>query len=323
MRHVRSTTLNAVELGPFHEQVKQHCRAIIQNPDLLLSPDATGETGALDAQHWDRPEVVYCALSWVHKLPHIRPILIAFFNGALNAWERFTTEFSAEGVISQATPEQRQSAWMHPTNDASEGSLGECCQMLRRAPTMTDEQRNTRVMWRHNETYDWAKKTLTREDEAFIRKEARRIDSSGASRKARMELSVALEQKAEAGRARQARTLAKRTASKTKLAGIDIFEATTYEELSKMTIKELDSRIDKLRETDRSIQPKSKLCTKSAKITQILDGLEHLKQSIRPNNNCVSPYATLLTSGAVLENDAEAGDDLKDEEMYFDDEVLL
>ena len=164
MAHVRGTRQNALELGEFHDRVKNHCRAIIENPDLLLACDAVASTGALEGEVWDRPDFIYCVLSISSRMPHLRPLLVAFFEGALKTWERFTTEFAPEGTIARATPEQRASAWVNPTNDVSEGALGRCRQVLRHKPTMTDNQRIARSMYRDNDTQTWAEKSLTEAD---------------------------------------------------------------------------------------------------------------------------------------------------------------
>ncbi|CUA67986.1 Myosin-10 [Rhizoctonia solani] len=323
MRHVRSAALNSMDLGPFHNRVKQHCQAIINNPDLLLGADTSYTTGTLDGQSWDRPEVIYCVLSMVKDLPDIRPALVAFFEGALKSWERFTVEYDDGGIIAQATAKQRKSAWVSPTNDVSEGALGQCRQMLRRAPTMTDEQRNARVMWKHNHTYDWARQTLTQDDQNFVRTEARRIDASGSGKKVRMLAALELERRAEAGRARKAKTHSRKIVIKKKLAETDLNLHATHESLSSMKIDQLDSQIDKLREADKCILPKSKLRTKQAKIAEILRGLERCKVAdeleIYENNS-------LATSEVDMGFVKDEGDDegyLKDEDMYFDDEIPL
>ena len=130
----------------------------------MLAADASYRTGTLDGHSWDRPEAVYCALSMVKDLPDIHPVLVSLFKGALENWERFTIEYEDNGTIAQATAKQRESTWVSPTNDASKGALGQCRQMLRRAPTMTGEQRNARVMWKCNHTYDWARQSRTQDD---------------------------------------------------------------------------------------------------------------------------------------------------------------
>jgi hypothetical protein len=57
-------------------------------------------------------------------LPYLKPVLVAFFKGALETWKRFTPEFQKGGLIDQSTSEDQEMAWMPPTNDANEGALG-------------------------------------------------------------------------------------------------------------------------------------------------------------------------------------------------------
>jgi hypothetical protein len=178
---------------------------IAENPDLLIALDTASSNGALDGWPWERPEIIYKVLSLSPRLPYLRQVLSSFFKGALHTWEQFTSEFEGNGTIALATPEQRHSAWLPPTNDVSEGLLGQSRQMVRRAPTMTDMQRNSRVMWQRNSTYEWAKQTLTHADAQFVWREARRLDASGASRNVRLEISQALEERAAANQARQAK----------------------------------------------------------------------------------------------------------------------
>ena len=40
VRGPQHDTTNVLNLGPLHDKVKAHCQAIINNPDLLLAPDA-------------------------------------------------------------------------------------------------------------------------------------------------------------------------------------------------------------------------------------------------------------------------------------------
>lgn len=320
MRHVRSAGLNALQLGSFHTRVIQHCQAIIADPSLLLAANASAATGALDGLNWDRQDVIYRVISLSPKLPNLQCILVAFFNGALETWERFTTEFASDGTIAQATNSQRESTWISPTNDVSEGALGQCRQMLRRAPTMTDEQRNARVMWGHNSTFNWAKDTLTEVDHQFIRKEARLIDASGISQKARIEATMALEAKAEIGQARQAKALERKSANARRLAEIDIYEDASYNQLLGLRIPELDSQIDKLRETDKSTRVKSKLRNKHAKVMEILDGLKRRKERLGHINPNVRDLEEGSTGMDVFEEERNI---LEDSELLFNDEVLL
>jgi hypothetical protein len=44
---------SALDLGPLHDDVKSHCKAIIENPGLLLDSDASYMTGVLYGKAWD------------------------------------------------------------------------------------------------------------------------------------------------------------------------------------------------------------------------------------------------------------------------------
>ncbi|KEP45955.1 hypothetical protein V565_228100 [Rhizoctonia solani 123E] len=278
MIYVRTPGHNALDLGAFHNRVKQLCQDIAKDPGLLLIPDPSGALTTLDSKPWDRPEVVYRALCLVPQLPNVYPLLSAFFYGALKAWERFASEFNEEGIIHQASQEQRDSAWVPATNDVSEGALGQRRQMHRRAPTMTDEQFNARVIWKRNETEKWAKEMLTEEDEKYVRREARDLDASGASKARRIAANKALEERAAEGRAKQAKRDARLSSAKQRLAQVVLVEDATYESLQKMKVKDLDKQIDKLREAgDKAVRAKSMLSNKHAKIKEILGGLERRK----------------------------------------------
>ena len=41
---------NVLKLGPLHERVKSHLYKIIADPNLLLGPDTSYETGSLDGK---------------------------------------------------------------------------------------------------------------------------------------------------------------------------------------------------------------------------------------------------------------------------------
>ncbi|KAF8593235.1 hypothetical protein BDV93DRAFT_413787, partial [Ceratobasidium sp. AG-I] len=187
---------------------------------LLLASDASPSTGALEGNVWDRPDLMYCVARLGSTLPHLEEILVAFFTGALKTWERFTTEFAPGSTITEATQAQHDSVWSSPTNDASEGALGQCRQMLRRAPTMSDNQRNARVMWLQNMTYTFAQGILTKEDLLFIRKEARALDASGDSQKIRLEQNSAWECRAENNHIKKDKSDKRKAATKQKLSAI-------------------------------------------------------------------------------------------------------
>jgi hypothetical protein len=138
----------------------------------------------MDGLPWDNPEVVYAVQALIPTLPRVRDLVIAFFTGALETWERFTEEFAADGVIATTSTGERLRAWMPTTNDVNEGKLGELRMSSRRAPNMTLQQFNARKMYRKNDTKTY-RRLLQSHDHKMIRLKARMVDSSGLTKKRR------------------------------------------------------------------------------------------------------------------------------------------
>ncbi|KAI0683197.1 hypothetical protein C8T65DRAFT_784880 [Cerioporus squamosus] len=194
MRAVRGPdqlSANILNLGPLHERVKAHCRAIIENPDILLGPSMSHTTGALDGELWDRPEVVYTVLRMAPDLPHLRGALVAFFTGALMTWERFTAEFAGDSVIATLSSTERETAWMRATNDDNEGALGHVRVRVRRAPRETKHQYNARQKGKVNDVAEYSKRKADKETHAFVRKRARILDSSGLEKQQKAVIAAA------------------------------------------------------------------------------------------------------------------------------------
>jgi hypothetical protein len=82
VRGPQHNTTNVLNLGPFHDKVKAHCQAIINNPNLLLAPDASYKCGSMDGIIWDQPEVLYAVHQHIPKLPHLKDAIKDFFEGA-------------------------------------------------------------------------------------------------------------------------------------------------------------------------------------------------------------------------------------------------
>ena len=148
IRAPQSESQNALDLAPFYDRVIRHLQAVIDNPDLLLGANASSETGSLDGQPWENGEVVEIIIKTQHLYPHLRPLLIQFFSGALETWKRFTAEFEPGSKISNLTPEERYRAFRRPSNDLNEGSLGVLRQMYRSFPNITLRRLNSRLMFR-------------------------------------------------------------------------------------------------------------------------------------------------------------------------------
>jgi hypothetical protein len=188
---------NLLDLGPLHDKVINHCRTIINNPDLLLSSEASYSTGSLDGQIWERMDAFYAVHALSPCLPHLRGAMVTFFDGAVEKWIHFTSDFEAEGTIASSSSTERCRAYMQPTNDSNKGGLGEKRVLTRHAPNMTLESHNACAMYRKNDTAAFIHKTLNFADCKYLQQKAREIDGSGQAKKRREAQAVAYKETVE------------------------------------------------------------------------------------------------------------------------------
>ena len=179
IRGSEAQKISMLDLGDYHKSVFKHMKKIIQRPSLLLGPRASYKTGALDGQCWEAEGVFAAIQRLAPELPHLSPVLVAFFKGAAETWKRFTSEFAPGGLIDEATPSERDLAWMPPTNDVNEGALGAFRVLLRRQPQLSELHYNAQAMFKHNETQAFMEAKFQPEDYKFIHEMARLIDSQG------------------------------------------------------------------------------------------------------------------------------------------------
>lgn len=151
MRKIRGSdmdSMNVLDLAPFHRTLKDHCRQIINNPNIILAADASYKTATLDGQIWERSDTFYAVQKLIPTLPHINGAVVAFFEGALETWERFTSEFHENSSIALASPSERRGAHMRSTNDHNEGALGAYRVHMRQAPWTTPTSHNSRMVFK-------------------------------------------------------------------------------------------------------------------------------------------------------------------------------
>jgi hypothetical protein len=148
VKAIRSTSesgeiQNMLDLGPLHQKVSTHIKAILANPSSLLceSPSSiTASFGGESGDEWQHSEI-FKSINDL-SLPHLEELLIAFFTGADETWTRFTSEFAPGGLIDAATTEERELAWMPSTNDENEGALGSFRKLIRQQPQLTMQAYN-------------------------------------------------------------------------------------------------------------------------------------------------------------------------------------
>ncbi|RXW25130.1 hypothetical protein EST38_g727 [Candolleomyces aberdarensis] len=176
---------NVLDLGPLHLQVRNHCQAVIDDPDLLISDDAMFEIATLDGKPWEDLDAVVAVRKLQGSLTHLPQALVAFFKGALATWIRFSAEFAPGGLIDEAGATERELAWMPSTNDTNEGALGSYRVYMRNKPSSTLLNYNAHAVAQKNDTITFMDSIFTEDDYQYIRKVARRWDASGLERKRR------------------------------------------------------------------------------------------------------------------------------------------
>ncbi|KAJ7652643.1 hypothetical protein B0H17DRAFT_869410, partial [Mycena rosella] len=235
--------VNLLDLGPLHHDLKAHIRRIIENPDIIFGNDLTPnpESCTLDGGPWHYPEAFAAVQKLAPSLPHLRDVAIAFFEGTLPVWERFTAEFDEGGMIDGLSDEEKLDVFMPTTNDANEGILGSIRWDKRTKVNASTHAFNARAMFRRNNTQAYMDANFGAEHHAYIMHEHRRMDASGR-----------VQAKAEAIRSHNA-TVAKekadkRKATKTKkdkaaqaAAAVTLITDKTY--LAKLTKGELEEQL--------------------------------------------------------------------------------
>ncbi|TEB17434.1 hypothetical protein FA13DRAFT_1650221 [Coprinellus micaceus] len=187
VRRGASERANALDLGPLHDKVKAHCRKIIADPQLLLRGDEDDYKGAtLDGTPWDRPDVIYAIHRLSKLLPHLEQCIKVFFSGALETWERLTSEYAPDGAISKLSTAERDRIFINATNNHNEGSLGTARIAVRRSGNIATRTISAKTMYARNGTEGFIQKRLPRKkDWGVLMKEARRRDASGINRRQR------------------------------------------------------------------------------------------------------------------------------------------
>lgn len=139
---------NGLDLGPEYTHLLEHLGAIIEDPDILIGSNVSWKTATLDGQPWYDPDVIANILCNRDQYPHLRSALIAFFEGALETWERFTRDILKNPRLSAATPEQLYRASREATNDINEGGIGMTRELADTYHCLTFVQINARLTCR-------------------------------------------------------------------------------------------------------------------------------------------------------------------------------
>ena len=327
MRAVRGPSrLNHLSLGPLHSRIQQHIQRLIDDPDLLLGPDASYETAVFGGQPWDNPDAFIGVRRLLPRLPYLRDVVVEFLEGTQSTWKHFSAEFAPGGTIARLTECERLLAAMPATNDRDEGALDLYRYLARTMPNISQDQYNARAMWQQNKTAAYAA-NLSPEDIKLIRAFTREQDGSGGERKRR--LGHAENEKTEATRKRVHReeVAGKKLARQVTLANRRPISTLGHLKRSTpgLTIAIIDERLDWHREwVDRGAKGE-----KQIPIKKLLPNRRSMLRELRPavrrykvNPGLRTQARELLEAAGVVwaESVYEAVDDEPGEEDAEEDE---
>ncbi|KAE9391368.1 hypothetical protein BT96DRAFT_945402 [Gymnopus androsaceus JB14] len=168
--------LNALDLGPFHDSVVAHCKSIINNPNLLLGPDVLHKPATLKGERFQCPEVMYAVHRLTPTLPHLSPLVQAFFMGASEGWPRFMTKFAKASGLN---PAEHRQAHQNTTNDLNESAFGIAHCNWRFVGNTSLLYHNAHVQLRMHEGLDEFIQSMDQKGQQFLRVEARERMAAG------------------------------------------------------------------------------------------------------------------------------------------------
>jgi len=262
---------NMLDMGPQHKRLIAHIKKVSHNPDLLLAKDASPEEGAFDGK-WPEPEIVEAVRELLPRLPHLRRVLIACFNGALYGWGRFTTEFLEGSIIASLNDTHKAKIHLPNKNCHNESAFGQMKRKKAVAPNISEHTMTNLLMLRHNNTQSYIKQRLLgRKSQRFLRQRSRMMDASGFERERRKALVLAASKKVEVKRveirrkAEAARKRKEELAQRIKETKVTVKKR----RIVKFKNSELDRQLDFWRSIDKNVPIKARVMQKVKKIAAI------------------------------------------------------
>ncbi|KIJ63703.1 hypothetical protein HYDPIDRAFT_29059 [Hydnomerulius pinastri MD-312] len=233
-----------LDLGPLHSKVATHLKSLISNINLVIGLKSSYKTAALDEKPFKHPKAFYVVKMMANDektYPHLRGLLTAFLQGALETFEHFSSEFDPNSFIATATTEQRNLAHMETTNDANEGILSSLCVSMRRAPCMSLAQVNAHFCYKKNNTGSYMRRFLGQKEQKYLWRCARVKGANGAEEKWHIAQVTYDKQTAQKNKVDAQRKLKKCEAVAEKLNAVR--PVVNVADLTKMHIPEIDLQI--------------------------------------------------------------------------------
>lgn len=309
LRTVRNNESNILDLGPVHANLIAHIRKLLSDVDLIIGPSATYKTATMDGKLFSRPEAMYAIQRIANDAmtyPHLRQLLVAFLEGAMETWIRFSSEFASGAKIDTATTTQRQSAFMKTTNDDNEGALGTVRTSLRRAPSMSISHFNSRLMYKKNDTSTYISEVLGPEERKLLRKKARENDCRGDERIRREAQAEYDKQVAHRNKELDVRKRERKEAMMAKLGSVT--PRTTPDAIERMKVAEIDLQLRWHRQFDSDVpSAKDMPRLKTEKVLVLKMAVErYLRGEAVPGES----------SSQAKSSKGRVGDEEEEEELY-------
>ncbi|KDQ56101.1 hypothetical protein JAAARDRAFT_48449 [Jaapia argillacea MUCL 33604] len=296
MRVVRTPGVeqaNILDLRPFHTKVKTYTQTLIHHPNLILAQDASHQTGSLDGQPWEHPDVIESIHRCAAGLPYLEPVFVAFMEGTAKGWEHFTLEFRDDGPITNLSVADKDVAWMPATNNINEGSLGWKRVISRQKPVQTAHQQNAMGMY-----------ILEDEDQGYIIQAARKRDESGLEQRRLVELAEAHQREVEANRMKKAEQERKMAKKLKKLEAVTLI--LNISKLHGINCTRLDEQLNVYCQIDEIVQKQKKKDrkTKAVKLLALEGAITQYKAVLAElgiDTSCLTQWSNPLRtqSGAM------------------------
>ncbi|KAJ3841564.1 hypothetical protein F5878DRAFT_658396 [Lentinula raphanica] len=324
LRVARQAGASHLELKPIHDSLLTHLRKVITQPKLLCGPDASYDTGSLDGKGWERPEAVYAVLALAPTLPDLEGVLVYLFEGALETWERFSTDVLKRQIPQGIDPNK---IYAPPTNDSNESMMAGLRQEKIHAPNATLDYTNAKQQLKRNNTQTYIKEKMD-DDQSwrFLRKRQREEEAKGRQRKQRKMVVRASRKRVDVQREKKTKKKQKEAAKDARLrACVPLTNVPRLEEVlvalrqnppgpkaKEIKVAELDLQLDwhcnrqRRSGIDKAelIAPTSKLGGKEAKLELLV--------------NMVKAWNADRGSNSAYLTDSE---DVEDEEQIEDDDL--
>ncbi|KAL5520229.1 hypothetical protein ACEPAG_9442 [Sanghuangporus baumii] len=240
---------NGLTLDNLLQRVKSHIKKLIDDPGIILAPTSRPEEAIMGGnESWNRPDAIKAIQEHItmDRLPKLKELFKAFLKGALDTWERFSSEFEDGGTIAALTEAEKDLAWMPSTNDVNEGALGSYRLFARKTPHGSLSLFNSLFRYRRNNTEEFISTYLSDDGlQAFLRKEARAEDQMGTDRKRSREIAKQHEEEARTKKQKRDEWDARVRKRDEELRGLAVeFDR---DRVNEMMAPELKNQLDKLR----------------------------------------------------------------------------